>query len=68
LKTTLLTSVFERVTNDVLAELLMANLRLFGPNRATARDRRNAKKLGRKPVFQGSDHGEGNEAGAGVIG
>lgn len=41
----LLTGVYQRLRNDVLADRLLANLELFGPPRATPADVRNAKQL-----------------------
>ncbi|MCX7591010.1 MAG: peptidase dimerization domain-containing protein, partial [Kiritimatiellae bacterium] len=46
-----LTGVYERLRNDVLADALLENLKLFGPPKPTAADIRNAKRLGKKPEF-----------------
>jgi aminobenzoyl-glutamate utilization protein B len=52
LKATLLTAVYQRLPNHTLNQALFANLKLFGPNLPTEQDMLNAKKLGRKPIFE----------------
>ena len=46
-----LTSVYSRLPNDELANLLSQQLEVFGPPRATAHDARQARKAGSKGEF-----------------
>lgn len=50
-KIKLLTAIYNRLPNDVLGDLVLANLDLFGPPKATPKDKALVKKLGKKPEF-----------------
>lgn len=52
LKVTLLTAVYQRLPNDTLSRTLLNNFKLFGPNLPRKLDMLNAKRLGRKPIFE----------------
>jgi len=51
LKATLLTGCYNRVQNDPLAKLVLANLVLMGSPRPTKADRQRVKRLGQEPKF-----------------
>ena len=51
LKVTLLAGAYDRLPNEALSDITQANFDLFGPPRPTEADRRNVKKLGKKPEF-----------------
>jgi len=51
-KATRLTGVYNRLENDTISDVALANFQLFGPPRATKEDLRLARRAGiRKPVF-----------------
>jgi aminobenzoyl-glutamate utilization protein B len=50
-KVTRLTSVYNRLPNDGMAELLLENMKLFGAPKVTPADKKRAKKHGGKPAF-----------------
>lgn len=51
-KSRTLTSIYNRLPNDAMFEIITDNLKLFGPPRATSTDRANLKKLGIKSDFE----------------
>ncbi len=46
-----LTGCYSRLKNDTLADAILDNFQLLGPPKATTKDRKLAKKLGKKPEF-----------------
>jgi len=50
-KVTQLTGVYHRLANDIMGDVVAANLKLFGPPEVTAADRRRVRALGKKAVF-----------------
>jgi aminobenzoyl-glutamate utilization protein B len=65
LKVTRLAGCYSRLENDALAKALDANLRLFGSPRATRRDKRNVRKLGKEPEFAAGVKGPSDKQGRG---
>jgi len=50
-KFTRLAGCYSRLENDTMADAVLANFQLFGPPRATRKDKELVKKLGKKPEF-----------------
>ena len=50
-KAKLLAAIYSRLPNDALGDLVLANLELFGPPKATPKDKALVEKLGKKPEF-----------------
>ena len=51
MKVKVLTAIYNRLPNEVMADMVLANLELFGPPKATRGDIARVKALGKKPDF-----------------